>query len=165
MLTKSRLSALSYRLFLNKLSELLNHSGITLSRLPVLAELCNNSDRDRHACSPSGEKENQQIGRVIIYIDEHLTEELSLEKLAEEVRLSKYQLIRRFREEEGVTPWKYLVEKRIEHAKELLQNGVSPGQAAVESGFYDQSHMNRSFREETGLTPKEYREKNFRNKN
>ncbi len=105
------------------------------------------------------------VGKVILYIEEHLSEELSLEELAEKIDLSKYQLIRGFHKEEGTTPWKFLMQKRIDNVKDLLEEGIPPGQAAVESGFYDQSHMNKAFREATGQTPKEYQEKNFRNRN
>lgn len=143
---------------LNKI--LLSH-GISPARLRNSAKI----DTQKNWDSPSDPDIKQKIGRVVIYIEENLTKELSLQKLADEIELSKYQLIREFRKEEGTTPWKFLIEKRIEKVKELLKEGMSPGQAAVEAGFYDQSHMNKVFRENTGQTPKEYQEENFRNKN
>jgi transcriptional regulator GlxA family with amidase domain len=76
------------------------------------------------------------VGRIIVYIEEHLTEQLSLEKLAEEAQLNKYQLIRLFRKEQDMTPWKFLISKRIDKVKKLLEEGLSPGQAAVEAGFF-----------------------------
>lgn len=100
-----------------------------------------------------------------MYMQEHLSDELSLDEIAEEAHLSKYQLIRRFREETGITPWKYLIGKRVEEARTLLEKGMTPAQTAVETGFYDQSHLNKAFLEETGLTPREYLETNFKNRN
>lgn len=108
---------------------------------------------------------DQKIGKVIIYIEENLTQQLSLQKLADEIELSKYQLIRGFQREKGTTPWKFLINKRIEKVKQLLIDGMSPGQAAVEVGFYDQSHLNKVFQENTEQTPKEYQEENFNNNN
>src|SRR5699024_3009968 len=105
------------------------------------------------------------IGRVIIYMENHLAEQLSLEKLASEAQISKYQLIRQFRDETGVTPWKFLIAKRVDRVKEFLEDGKPLSQTAVETGFYDQSHMTKIFREETGYTPKEYQEKYFKNRN
>lgn len=151
----------SHQSFLADLRTLLKECGITHSRLPIRADV----KKKENKLSPSTEKSAQQVGRVILHIEERLTEELSLEELAEKAGLSKYQLIRRFREEEGITPWKYLIRKRIDKAKKLLAAGTPPGQVAAETGFYDQSHLNRIFREETGNTPKEYQQQNFINKN
>lgn len=105
------------------------------------------------------------IGQVVVYIENHLSEELSLDKLAKKVQLSKYQLIRGFRKEKNTTPWQFLITKRIDKGKILLKEGRSPGQVAVETGFYDQAHFSKSFQKATGLTPKEYQEKYFRNRN
>lgn len=151
----------SYKAFLQELEILLQLAGITAERLPVTAGFDERKSRE----SPSDPNIKQKIGKVVIYIEENLTKELSLQKLADEIDLSKYQLIRGFRREEGTTPWKFLIEKRIEKVKELLAEGMPPGQAAVESGFYDQSHLNKVFRENTGQTPKKYQEQNFRNRN
>lgn len=161
MMTRFSRTNTSYTSFLEELQNLLTLSGITGSGFTMLSGTNKRINRLQEIKSQAAE----QIGHVIFYMDEHLTEELNLEELAGEINLSKYQLIRRFREETGTTPWRYLILKRIEKVKELLENGTSPAQAAVEAGFYDQSHMYKVFREETGSTPKEYMEKNFINKN
>jgi transcriptional regulator GlxA family with amidase domain len=158
-LTDSSLK-LSYRLFLSGLEYLLKDYGIASNSQFAMA-----ADNNKKNHDDTSHRASQQVGNVIIFIEEHLTEELSLERLAEEARLSKYQLIRRFQIEQGITPWKFLVSKRIEKAKELLANGLSPGQTAMETGFFDQSHLNKVFKEKTGLTPKEYQEKYFINRN
>ncbi len=150
-----------YQLFIIELNEVLKLSGITPYRRPVTA----GADREKNWIDPSTQQISQPVGKVIIYMEEHLSDNLSLEELAGEAKLSKFQLIRKFQEEQGTTPWKFLIGKRINRAKELLEKGLSPGQTAAETGFYDQSHMNKVFREATGFTPKEYQEKNFRNKN
>ena len=153
--------SLPYQLFIIEINEVLNISGISPYRQPVIA----GAERKKNWIDPSTQQFSQSVGKVIIYMEEHLSDNLSLEELADEVKLSKFQLIRKFQDEQGTTPWKFLISKRIDKAKELLENGLSPAQTAAETGFFDQSHMNKVFREVTGFTPKEYQEKNFRNKN
>lgn len=161
MMHKTFVKQISYSLFLDELSTLLADSGITTFRMPVRAE----ADPAKSWQHPSDEPLDQKVGKVILYMEEHLSEELSLDELADKNNISKYQLIRGFRKEEGTTPWKFLVQRRIENVKKLLEDGMSPGQAALESGFYDQPHMSKAFRDATGQTPKEYQEENFKNKN
>ncbi len=149
-----------YRSFLSELEALLTSAGIVPLRRPICAK--RNPKKSRSIASGPG---SQQLGRVTIYVEEHLTEQLSLELLDEEAQLSKYQLIRRFQNEKEITPWKYVISKRIEKAKQLLEEGQSPGQVAAETCFYDQSHFSKSFRKETGQTPREYQEENIQNRN
>lgn len=161
MKTESVIATFSYLSFRKELHTILKTHGIRSNRLLILAGNSQNRKWDR----PSDKSIKQKVGKVILYINEHLSEELSLDELAKEIDLSKYQLIRGFRKEEGTTPWKFLITKRIEKVKEMLEAGVPPGHAAVKAGFFDQSHLCRIFREELDMTPKEYQEKNFKNKN
>lgn len=161
MKTESVIATFSYLSFRRELHTLLKTHGIRSNRLPIMAGNSQNRKWDR----PSDKSITQKVGKVIIYMNEHLSEELSLEELAKEIDLSKYQLIRGFRKEEGTTPWKFLITKRVEKVKEMLEEGVPPGHAALEAGFFDQSHLHKVFKEVTGCTPKEYQEKNFKNKN
>lgn len=152
---------LDYYSFLDELNVLLEQSAIISSRQLIHGET--DPKENWHPSSPG--EYSPKMGRVIVYIEEHLTEQLSLEKLANEAQLSKYQLIRLFHKEQDMTPWNFLISKRIDKVKKLLEEGYSPGQAAIEVGFYDQSHLNRVFRERTGLTPKEYQRQEFKNRN
>lgn len=161
MKTEPVIATFSYLSFRRELHTLLETHGIRSNRLPIMAGISQNRKWDRL----TDKSIKQKVGEVIIYMNEHLSEELSLEELAKEIDLSKYQLIRGFHKEEGTTPWKFLITKRIEKVKEMLEEGVPPGHAAVEAGFFDQSHLCRIFREEMDMTPKEYQEKNFKNKN
>lgn len=161
MTTESLQRSYTYNAHIRKLEHLLSAAGIALHRSRICASA--HSPENRSGTEPMAPA--PIIGRVIIYMEEHLTEALSLEQLAEVAQLSKYQLIRKFRSSQGTTPWKYLVRKRIEKAKKLLEAGTPPGQAAVEAGFHDQSHLHRAFLKETGTTPKAYQEQNFKNTN
>lgn len=70
---------------------------------------------------------------------------------------SPFQHIRRFKKDVGLTPHQYRIQDRIRTAKRLLANSVPIAEAALEAGFYDQSHLNRCFHRSIGMTPHAYR--------
>jgi transcriptional regulator GlxA family with amidase domain len=96
--------------------------------------------------------------RVREYIDANLEESISIERLATLVGLSRCHFARAFKQSEGVTPHHFLFVCRVRRAQELLVKTDWPlSQIAIASGFSDQSHCSRRFRELVGLTPKKYR--------
>jgi len=102
-----------------------------------------------------------RIGRVVVFIEEHLEEPLSLDRMADEANLSKYHFSRLFRDEVGRTPWAYVREARVKKAKTLLERGFSPVTAAVEAGFFDQSHFTKVMKEVEGKTPGAYQKEHY----
>ena len=98
------------------------------------------------------------LRRVREYIDGHLEETISIEALAGIVGLSMYHFARAFKQSEGLTPHDYLVRRRVRRAQELLASTDLPlSEIALASGFSDQSHCARRFREHVGITPSSYR--------
>jgi len=96
--------------------------------------------------------------RVREYIDAHLENNVSLEVLAGIAGLSVSRFARAFKQSEGVTPHEYLMRCRVRRAQELLAATDMPlSEIACTSGFSDQSHLTRRFREQVGLTPSSYR--------
>ena len=93
----------------------------------------------------------------IIALKQHLYEQfnqkLRLKHIAKIYQIDKYQLIRQFKQHLGVTPNTYLTILRIEKARKMLNNGYPIVEAALEAGFYDQSHFHHSFLYYTGVTP------------
>ena len=79
---------------------------------------------------------------------------VSLAELATDCGLSRFQLIRAFRRETGLTPHAYQVSLRVQAARRLIVAGVPLAEAALTAGFTDQSHMNRVFLRHTGATPR-----------
>ncbi len=82
--------------------------------------------------------------------------EMNLEKLANEVFISKYYMIRKFKESIGLTPHKFQMQNRIRKAKQMLQEGEKIAEVATATGFYDQSHFTRVFTDTVGISPGEY---------
>ena len=72
--------------------------------------------------------------------------------------MSKSALIRAFTRSKGVTPYRYLENIRVGRAKELLEQGVPPIEAALRTGFSDQSHFTNYWSRLIGLTPGAYGE-------
>jgi AraC-like DNA-binding protein len=93
---------------------------------------------------------------IVRYIRENLSRRITLDEIAGIAELSVFQLVRAFRRESETTPYRLIVDLRIEHAKALLARGESIADAACCAGFADQSHLTRHFRRRTGFTPKRY---------
>jgi transcriptional regulator GlxA family with amidase domain len=104
-----------------------------------------------------------RLGRVVAFIDDHLEGPLSLDRLADEAGLSTSHFARLFRDEVGETPWAYVRNARLRKAKALLEQGTSPVAAALEAGFYDQSHLTNVMKEVEGKTPKQYQQERREN--
>ncbi|POM26285.1 Arabinose operon regulatory protein [Actinomadura rubteroloni] len=81
----------------------------------------------------------------------------TLAALAAELDLSRYQVLRAFREAKGMPPYAWLAQHRVARARTLLDAGRRPAEAAAEAGFADQAHLTRWFRKVLGVTPGAYR--------
>lgn len=99
----------------------------------------------------------REIEKACGWIRLHFSEKTDLRQLGRSVGLSQSTLLRAFVREKGITPYRYLETIRINAAKALLERGVSPAEAAAQTGFSDQSHMTRQFVSRIGLSPSAYR--------
>lgn len=101
-------------------------------------------------------REHTAVQRVRHHLQTHYAQPLSLEHLAQIANLKPLRLLRVFRQELGLPPHSYLVQVRVMRAKELLAAGVPIAQVAYDTGFTDQSHLNRHFKRLVGATPGQY---------
>ena len=98
------------------------------------------------------------LRRVREYIDAHLENNVSLEKLAGIAGLSISYFARAFKQSQGAAPHDYLMRRRLHRALELLAGTDLPLSAIAHGlGFSDQSHFARRFRQHFGVTPSRYR--------
>lgn len=94
------------------------------------------------------------------YINENYRGNCSLKAIADAVQISPNHLHVVFTRETGMTPFSYVLKKRILHAQRLIIAGeMSMLEIALETGFCSQSHFNKAFRDATGATPMQYRKK------
>lgn len=87
------------------------------------------------------------------YLDEMFTEPVDLETLADVVGKDRWELSRAFKAVYGVSPYRYLIYRRLDDACRRLIHGDPLSDAAVACGFFDQSHLTRHFKTAYGLTP------------
>ncbi|WP_131538789.1 AraC family transcriptional regulator [Pedobacter nototheniae] len=92
------------------------------------------------------------------FLEEETFLKFSLEKTAKGFGLDKYKFLRLFKQETGLTPNSFIINKRIENAKKLIsENGSDLLEIAISSGFYDTAHFCRDFKKYTGVTPTAYK--------
>lgn len=101
-------------------------------------------------------EENSETRIICDFLEKNYMKNITLNELSELTSLSKYYLLRSFTKQKGISPYRYLETIRIEKAKKLLEHGVLPIEAALQTGFTDQSHFSNFFKKFIGLTPKQY---------
>lgn len=112
------------------------------------------------ALFPAEPEDESVARRMQMYIDSHLYEDLRLDGLAVRFGYAKMHLIRLFREEIGVTPIQYVLQKRMEAACRMLTGTVmSVNEIAVLLQYSSAQHFAAAFRKHTGVSPTEYRRK------
>jgi AraC-like DNA-binding protein len=102
--------------------------------------------------------EKEPLARAKNYMQDHYTEDVTLDELAQVAYLSKSYFIRAFRQHEGMSPYAYLVQVRLNRAKTLLEQGMPSTQVAQFTGFFDQSHLNKYFKRFLGIPPGRYQQ-------
>lgn len=99
-----------------------------------------------------------EIEKACEFMEKKYKEHICLTQLCKYAALSKSTLLRAFTKSKGVTPYRYLENIRINEAKKLLGQGVSPLDTAMQTGFSDQSHFTNYFTRFIGLAPGVYRD-------
>jgi len=92
------------------------------------------------------------------FLEENDLEKFSLENTALKFGLDKFKFLRLFKQQTGLTPNNYIILKRIEKCKQLLQTQDDLLDIAIQTGFYDATHLCKYFKKITGITPLAYRQ-------
>lgn len=99
----------------------------------------------------------RKLRKALQYIHQHIADELSLQVIANQIDMSQFYFCRLFKQSMGVTPYQYLLQQRIERAKQLLlQDEFSIAEIALEAGFANQSHLCVQFKRLVGMSPKQF---------
>lgn len=99
---------------------------------------------------------NSRIHMIKDYVAMNLKNELSLDILSKEFHLSKYYLAHEFKKHTGMSPYSYIIKRRLVKAGELLRSGYPGKEVCSQCGFNDIDVFNRAFKKEFGLTPRQY---------
>lgn len=145
-----------------------------LRRFHRLSRTPGSSSLDREACLATGlglltsrhampvrplrapGREPRAVRLVMAFLDEHATDDVTLDDLASHAGLTSFHLCRVFRQATGMTPHGYQIQVRIRRARAMLLAGYPIATVAVETGFWDQAHLTRHFTRVIGLTPGQY---------
>lgn len=128
-----------------------------LSRVLAARLLRRYSRRSTEIVDATGALSRCQLKQIEDYIEENLSDSLSLDDLAGACNLSPSYFARRFKSATGIPPHQYLMQKRVERAKRLLRGTLPIVEVALECGFSHQEHLTNVFRRSTGLTPAVFR--------
>lgn len=100
--------------------------------------------------------ENDKINRVVQYINDNLSDDLSLDKLAQNFYTSKYYLSKQFKQFTGLSIYQYIMKKRLIISRNLLRSGTPVMDACMQCGFNDYSNFLKAFKREFGRNPSTY---------
>lgn len=124
----------------------------------LAVHLLRHCSTQRHrTVSSNGGLPQHKLKLVTDYINDYLERELGLSELSAIAQLSQYHFCRAFKQATGLSPHQYLIQQRVERAKQLLTQGeMMIAEVAIACGFTHQSHLNRHFKRLTGITPKQF---------
>ncbi|MFF9770505.1 AraC family transcriptional regulator [Streptomyces sp. NPDC014636] len=126
------------------------------SRLTLVAERLRGHLRRR--TGPPRRFQDPVVARELReLLDTRVVEGVALEEAAALLHAHPAHLVRAFSGAYGIAPHQYLMSRRVGRARRLLLDGVSPGEVASLTGFYDQAHLTRHFKKLVGVTPGRYR--------
>lgn len=104
---------------------------------------------------------NEKILSILSYLNEHLTEDITIEDLSARFFLSRYYLMHTFKEQTGYTVGSYLTTKRLLLAKELIVAGAPITEVCYSCGFKNYSTFSRAYKKSFGESPRDYRQSLF----
>lgn len=125
--------------------------------ISITGEFDENTEND--LMLKSAMKHQNDIQNAITFINENLTESISLDDIAKSAGLSRSHISTLFKSLTGISPYEYLLLQRIERSIELLRNtDTTVVEIAYSCGFRNLANFNKSFKKITSMTPSEYRE-------
>lgn len=102
-----------------------------------------------------------EVASMVAFLNDHSDRRVTLDELSQVTGLSVYHVSRLFRQETGLAPYTFHLQLRVARAKTLIVEGNSIVNAALTTGFYDQSQLNKHFRRFVGTTPSHYKKAKF----
>lgn len=98
----------------------------------------------------------QLVTDIFVYIEEHISEAISLKRLSQHLHYNETYISRHFKNITGISLQKYIIIKKITLAQKYLREGYSPCDACYMTGFNNYSNFSRTFSKQTSVSPKRY---------
>ena len=147
---------LHQRLDRNRFDSNLKRDFLNQMRPLIKTHCVGEVDKTGHAV----EKPASCLDQVRIFLEDHYSENICLEKLSDIAGISPFHLLRCFKEKFGLPPNEFQNAIRIQRARSFLNRGDAIIDVAMKTGFSDQSHLTRVYKKYIGLTPGQYRNSN-----
>lgn len=100
--------------------------------------------------------ENPKVNLILNYINQNIAQDLTLDGIADEFHISKYYLIRQFKQFTGMSIYQYIIKKRVTISRDLLRSGSSVMDSCMNCGFNDYSNFLKAFKREFGCNPSKF---------
>jgi AraC family transcriptional regulator len=132
--------------------------GESLSVAFAIHLACNYSAKQKKVFAPKGKLSAVQLHQVIDYAHSNIHQNIGLNDLAKNINISPFHFIRLFKQTIGISPYQFMLQLKIERAKQLIQQSeFSLTSIAYQLGFMDQAHFCNAFKKATGVTPLQYK--------
>lgn len=105
------------------------------------------------------DNDNKEVEKIKNFIDENIDANITLLEISNEVNINQYKIIRLFNKTVYLTPHAYLMNAKINRAKELIKDGLSLSEVCYSLNFFDQSHFTKCFKRVVAVTPKQYQDR------
>ena len=112
---------------------------------------------DEHSAAPMRVEQPELLDRVLTYVEEHLSQKITLSDVAKHFWVSQSTISQTFRNKMGVSFYRCVTQRRLIAAKTLILQGLPLEQINEKVGFTDYSTFYRAFKQEFGISPRQYR--------
>lgn len=126
----------------------------TVELLSILATFIKNDD----GVNREPDSSNKTVNTIMNYINRHYVEDLTLDMLADRFHFSKYYISHLFKDYVGISPYDYLIVRRLYGCNNLIRSGYTVKEASLEVGFSNYSNFYRLYKKYFKITPQEFKE-------